>query len=653
MKRAHPHAERTSFLAFLTGLLVLLLSLPAAAQLANGQTKYLGNVVNQSVPGNFTQFWNQVTPENAGKWGSVEGTQNQMNWANLDLVYNFAQTNGFKFKGHNLVWGQQAPNWLGGLSQTQQRAEIEEWMRLVGQRYPNMWAIDVVNEPIKTPPAFAAALGGSGATGWDWVITSFQLARQYMPGTTKLLINEYGTENDPPVRAQYITIINLLKARGLIDGIGIQGHYFNIDQLSAAQLNTALNDYASTGLDVYVSELDIIGPGGEAGQAAKYQELFPVIWNHSAVKGVTLWGYIVGQTWRDGTGIVNANGTDRQAMTWLKSFFGTTMPNYSISASPSSLTVNRGASGSTSIAIARTGGFTGSVAFTVSGLPSGVTASFNPTPTTGNSSTLTLTASSTATLGAATLTVTGTSGSLSRTTTVALTVGQTAQPDFTLSATPASVTVNRGASGTSSVAIARTGGFTGSVAFTVSGLPSGVTAAFNPTPTTGNSSTLTLTASSTATPGTSNVTITGTSGTLSHTATVSLTVSQGGGGGAVTITSAVTSASPWFNEEQVRISHTAPITALSVTVVVQRTTGISFSGQYNTVGGQVQQSNSSTATAVTYQFTLAAGQTLNAGTNRVFAAQTSGNGTAHPTSGDSYTVTYTSGGQTTTQTGTF
>jgi hypothetical protein len=87
--------------------------------------------------------------------------------------------------------------------------------------------------------------------------------------------------------------------------------------------------------------------------------------------------------------------------------------------------------------------------------------------------------------------------------------------------------------------------------------------------------------------------------------------------------------------------------------VVQRTTGVSFSGQYNTIGGQITQSNSSTAAAVTFQFNLAAGQTLGAGNNRVFAAQTGGSGTVHPTSGDTFTVTYTVNGQSFTRTGTF
>ena len=185
-------------------------------------------------------------------------------------------------------------------------------------------------------------------------------------------------------------------------------------------------------------------------------------------------------------------------------------------------------------------------------------------------------------------------------------------------------------------------------------LPSGVTASFNPAAPTGATSTLTLAASATAATGPATVTVTGTGGGLTRTTTIALTVNApGGGNGGVTVTAVVTSSSPWFNEEQVRIGNTASVTALTLTIVVQRTTGVGFSGQYNTVGGQIQQSNSSTTSAVTYTFTLAPGQTLSPATSRTFAAQTSGSGTVHPTAGDTYTLTYTTGGASFTQSGHF
>jgi hypothetical protein len=73
------------------------------------------------------------------------------------------------------------------------------------------------------------------------------------------------------------------------------------------------------------------------------------------------------------------------------------------------------------------------------------------------------------------------------------------------------------------------------------------------------------------------------------------------------------------------------------------------------VGGQISQSSSSTTTALTYIWTLNAGQQLSPQTLRTFAAQFGGNGTAHPVTGDSWTVTYTVSGNSTVQTlrGTF
>src|SRR5262249_32435251 len=208
-------------------------------------------------------------------------------------------------------------------------------------------------------------------------------------------------------------------------------------------------------------------------------------------------------------------------------------------------------------------------------------------------------------------------------------------------------------SGTSTINLTRTGGFASAVAFTASP-PTGVTATFNPTSTTGNSSTLTLAAAATAATGTFPVTVTCTGGGITHTVMISLMVTTAGGGnGGVTITPVINASGPWFNEEALSLSNTGTITSMSMTIVIQRTGGISFNGQYNTVGGQITQSNSSTATAITYQFTLAAGQTLGTGSSRTFAAQSSGTGTVHPTSGDTFTVTYTTGGVTFTQTGHF
>jgi len=194
-------------------------------------------------------------------------------------------------------------------------------------------------------------------------------------------------------------------------------------------------------------------------------------------------------------------------------------PGFTLSAPPATVGTYVGYAGNVLITVNDQGGFTGSVSLTVSGVPSGVTASFSPSTTTTTSS-LTLTSTSSATPGTYQLTVTGNSGSVTASTSVYLVVEA---PGFNLSDSPGSLTVNPGAAVSSTITVSPYSGFSGSVTLSVSALPSGVTALFTPNPTSGTSS-LTLTTSSTASAATYNLTITGTSGTLSSTTPLTLTV---------------------------------------------------------------------------------------------------------------------------------
>jgi len=294
------------------------------AAIADGKSKFLGNVMGSYVPANYGQYWNQVTPENATKWGSVEGTRDSMNWGTADSIYNYARSNSIPFKFHTLVWGNQAPSWISGLSQSEQLAEILEWFDAAAAKYGDSDMIDVVNEPLHAPPSYKEALGGDGSTGWDWVIKSFEEARSRFSG--KLILNDYGIVNDASAANNYLTIINLLKSRGLIDGIGCQAHLFNLEDYSASTIKSNLDTLAATGIPIYISEVDL--SGDDATQLTHYQEKFPVLWEHPGVAGVTLWGYIQGETWRDNTHLVSSGSvgaSERPAMQWLKEYVsGTT-----------------------------------------------------------------------------------------------------------------------------------------------------------------------------------------------------------------------------------------------------------------------------------------------------------------------------------------
>jgi endo-1,4-beta-xylanase len=151
------------------------------------------------VRSDFAMYWDQITPENEGKWGSVEATRGQMNWAGVDRVHDFAKQHGLLFKQHTFVWGSQQPGWLAGLSASEQRKEVEEWIRLFCERYADVDIIDVVNEPPPhTTPAYMEALGGAGASGYDWIVLSFKWARQYCPEAT-LVLNDYNNIEYEPL----------------------------------------------------------------------------------------------------------------------------------------------------------------------------------------------------------------------------------------------------------------------------------------------------------------------------------------------------------------------------------------------------------------------------------------------------------------------
>ncbi|MEJ2627483.1 MAG: endo-1,4-beta-xylanase [bacterium] len=296
--------------------------------LASAQPKFVGNVYGSAQRTNFESYWNQVTPENAGKWGSVEGTRDNMNWSGLDAAYNLAKDNDFPFHFHVLVWGAQQPAWISTLESEEQLEEIEEWFEAVAERYDDIDYLEVVNEPLPghNPPDgtsgradYIDALGGDGETGWDWVINAFQMAREIFPSETKLMLNDFNIINSSNNTSQYLEIINLLQAEDLIDIIGEQGHAFTTTAPVVTMKNN-LDALAATGLPIQITELDIDGPS-DAIQLQSYQRIFPTLYEHPDVEGITLWGWRRG-LWRDDQGayLLNQDGTERPALVWLRDY---------------------------------------------------------------------------------------------------------------------------------------------------------------------------------------------------------------------------------------------------------------------------------------------------------------------------------------------
>lgn len=198
--------------------------------------------------------------------------------------------------------------------------------------------------------------------------------------------------------------------------------------------------------------------------------------------------------------------------------------SFTLSASPSSVSIAQGGNGSTTITSTVSGTLGSAVSLTASGQPSGVSIGFSPTSINGTGgSTMSITVGSSVAAGTYTVTVAGTAGSTVETTTVSLTVTATTST-YTLTSTASALTIKRGSSGTATIGANVTSG-SPAISLSASGQESRVTVGFSPSSITATTtSNMTITVNRRAATGTFTVTVTGTGGGTSATKQILVTV---------------------------------------------------------------------------------------------------------------------------------
>jgi endo-1,4-beta-xylanase len=286
--------------------------------------KFVGNITTgNSVDTNgliYSDYWDQITPENAGKWGSVQATAaSAPNYAALDAIYDYTQRKGIIFKEHAFVWGSQQPS--GDITET----DVRSWMQGFCTRYPNTRLIDVVNEPPPhTEPRYANAIGGGTNGDWRWIANVFKWAREACPNAT-LILNDYNNIEFANQTQHFIDIVKAIQAQGApIDALGAQSHGLNGANSTRTMIPLLTKLHDDTGLPVYITEYDI-NQADDATQLARFQEHFAFFLDTEWVRGVTVWGWILGRTWVANSGVVR-NGAPRPAMTWLMQELGRPVP---------------------------------------------------------------------------------------------------------------------------------------------------------------------------------------------------------------------------------------------------------------------------------------------------------------------------------------
>ncbi len=317
---------KRNLLLIAVGLCVL----PTAAQLSSNPDKFLGNITTGNSEMNhdgftFSDYWNQVTPENATKWASVEGTRGVYNWSGADNAANYAKQRNFPFKFHTFIWGSQYPGWIKDLSLTERYEAIVKWMDAAKEHYPYLQVMDVANECMEGHQAdtylLKEALGGGGKTGYDWLIKAFEMAGERWPDAI-LVYNDFNVlrwDNNN----LYVPLVQAIRDAGApIDAYGCQAHHFTLNDIPKDELKSRLNTLqTSLKMPMYITEYDI-NFDDDTKQANKFKEQIPLFWEADYCAGITLWGWFLGSTWADYTGLIR-NRQERAALQWLREYMQT------------------------------------------------------------------------------------------------------------------------------------------------------------------------------------------------------------------------------------------------------------------------------------------------------------------------------------------
>jgi endo-1,4-beta-xylanase len=199
----------------------------------------------------------RVTPEWEMKSESLVARDGSFDWMRADRLVSLAHSHGLKIHGHALVWYFEAPDAFAKIADNRDRfaAAYRTYVLGVAGRYRGQvtgW--DTVNEPFEEDGTLRDCLWRR-ALGDDYIRVAFEHAHEADP-TAPLFLNDYNLESKPAKRTAFLKLAeSLLKAGAPLGGLGTQTHV-NAD-LEPGRIRATVNDLASLGLKVHVSEFDV------------------------------------------------------------------------------------------------------------------------------------------------------------------------------------------------------------------------------------------------------------------------------------------------------------------------------------------------------------------------------------------------------------
>ncbi len=264
----------------------------------------------------FTKECNILVPEGALKWNALRPAPNKFDFSEGDWLVKFAHTHGMLFRGHTLVWHYALPKWFKEIVNPQNAEKFfTEHIATVTKHYAGqMHSWDVVNEAIEPDDGRSDGLRNKN-TPWfeflgpDYIELAFRVAAEADPKAL-LVYNEAGLEYDIPThearRSAVLKLLERLKSKGTpIHALGIQSHLAGDEtHFNPKKLQKFLNDVASLGLKILITELDVkdqrlpVDPTvRDHIIAAAYEDYLSVVLDEPAVIAVLTWGLSDRYSW--------------------------------------------------------------------------------------------------------------------------------------------------------------------------------------------------------------------------------------------------------------------------------------------------------------------------------------------------------------------
>nr|CAA84631.1 endo-beta-1,4-xylanase [Bacillus sp.] [Bacillus sp. (in: firmicutes)] len=264
------------------------------------------------------KHYNSLTAENEMKFELLQPEQGNFNFTQADKLVAFANEHNMKLRGHTLVWHNQTTGWLFQNSDgTQVNREtllqrMEAHISTVLGRYKGQfYSWDVVNEAISDDDSeYLRKSKWLDIIGEDFIAKAFEFAHQADPNAS-LFYNDYN-ESHPNKRERIYRLVKSLLDKDVpIHGVGLQAHW-NVHDPSLDDIRAAIERYASLGIQLQITEMDVSMFSWDNRRAdltqptekmlnlqeERYDQFFQLFREYKdVISNVTFWGANDSYTW--------------------------------------------------------------------------------------------------------------------------------------------------------------------------------------------------------------------------------------------------------------------------------------------------------------------------------------------------------------------